>query len=127
MPKLQDEVIRLYERCQANLRDLPPPVSDDPTGHLTSMITAFCTELHMLTRGAPSNKTLVQGNEKTYQAYAKSIESTAPLFHASFRSDLKTAPDSSQGPVNRLEMFLDDVRNHIQKFVFFSIFCANFG
>jgi GTP-binding protein EngB required for normal cell division len=111
LPSLQAEITSLYEKCQSQLRLLPPPVTEDPSGYLMSLISEFSSNLGRLIDGSPA--TLVHQNTDTYRKFSDKIRRTRPSFQAMPKgeSSWSGSSDSDEGFV----MYIDEVRDHIRE------------
>lgn len=114
LPKLKQEVERLLAKCNEELKDLPPPITNDAYTEIMGHITRFCTAFQGAVYGRNEERSLVQGNRAHYDAFETDIHGTAPLFvsstHFDFESISPVLTDSTPEPLN-----LEDVRKVIKR------------
>lgn len=116
---------------------LPKPITTEPSSYILSLITAFCQDIRLNVHGDPGCAELVQANRQIYTTYKHDIRSSAPQFlpfvDASEMSsggiewlDIDDEDQQGDGGVCTQSLnlspgnyvFLSDVKQHIDKFVF---------
>lgn len=115
------------------IADLPSAPSSEPSVELNSICTGFTAELSRYTQGSPEHEDLVQDVMQVFKRFKLSIRDTAPRFIPfSSKESMKGSAYAEPGFLDEglelprgngltttyLTANLDDVRKHIQKYVF---------
>lgn len=133
LPKLRQEAKVSQAQIKAQLDELPPPPSDNPTAELLRLVTAFASEANALIQGAESQERLIQRCRPAYKAFKYDIRKTAPRFRpydneqivddlddfteivVDSDTDAASDPSLDDSPATA-PMYLEDVRAHIHKY-----------
>ncbi|KZT07896.1 uncharacterized protein LAESUDRAFT_811749 [Laetiporus sulphureus 93-53] len=95
LPKLQTEVSRQLTKYDAELSQLPPPVTTEPSAYVLGLVAEFCKTVQAYIVGGPTTASLVQENRQAYATFKRRIRSTAPPF-LPYPSPQECGPDSIQ-------------------------------
>lgn len=132
LPKLRQEAKESQAQIKAQLDELPPPPSENPTAELLRLVTAFASEANALIQGAESHERLIQRCRPVYKAFKHDIRKTAPRFRpyeneqivdnlfdfteivVDSDTDAASDPSLDDSPATA-PMYLEDVRAHIHK------------
>ncbi|KAF8873241.1 P-loop containing nucleoside triphosphate hydrolase protein [Infundibulicybe gibba] len=79
LPNLRRSVDDLLRKCVADLEDLPPRVTTEPSAEVLLRVTSFCREFSEAVSGT-SNKSFAQGNRSCYAEFKADIYQTRPNF-----------------------------------------------
>lgn len=127
MPDLRQKARKALSDVKAQLDGLPPPPSEHHVAELLGLVTKFSGDVSNLVRGSESFESLVQLCRPAYAQFKDDILKTKPIFQTETlveHESLVSTPDpivpaptpyEIMGP---LSMTLEDVREHIQKYVF---------
>ncbi|KAK7676574.1 hypothetical protein QCA50_020450 [Cerrena zonata] len=133
LPSMQLEVDNQLDKCMKRLAELPAPITSDPSSYILSLVTSFCSSVRLNVHGDPHSAELVQATRKIYGSFKHDIRSSAPEFLpfvdkqdipadvAKYLNldeddeDDEDMPIENRGPKPHNYIFLQDVKNHIQR------------
>jgi hypothetical protein len=96
LPDIQQELNKLIERTNTELRDLPPPPSSEPLREILRLITDFSRAVEKQVEGVPGREGLLQRIRPQQEEFRTAIRTTAPCFVPKYREALE---DSGQAEV----------------------------